>query len=83
MDLTTRKNKFKERFDGIMDSNLVERFEAFLDIHLSKTEIVSYTAQGEPLSKEMYIEKVKKSEAEMDAGRFVTSDELEKKMRSW
>tara|TARA_B110000967_G_scaffold207073_1_gene255514 strand:+ start:238 stop:489 length:252 start_codon:yes stop_codon:yes gene_type:complete len=81
MDLTTRKNKFKERFDGIMDSNLVERFEEFLDIHLSKTKIVAYTVQGEPLTKEMYIERVKKSDADMDAGRFVTSDELEKKIR--
>ena len=40
MDLTTRKNNFKERFDGIKDSNLLERFEAFLDMHLSKIEIV-------------------------------------------
>lgn len=81
MDLTTRKNKFKERFDGIIDSNLVERFEGFLDIHLSKTKIVAYTVQAKPLTKVVYIERVKKSDADMDAGRFVTSEELEKKIR--
>ena len=62
MDLTTRKNKFKERFDGIMDSNLLERFEVFLDMQLSKTEIIAYTVQGDPLTKEMYNEKVKNAE---------------------
>ncbi|PCH75968.1 MAG: hypothetical protein COB98_07595 [Flavobacteriaceae bacterium] len=48
-----------------------------------KTEIVAYTVQGEPLTKELYIEKVKKSEAAMKKGHFTTSEDLEKEMLSW
>jgi hypothetical protein len=83
MDLTTRKNNFKERFDGIKDSNLLERFEAFLDMHLSKIEIVAYTVQGDPLTKEMYIEKVKKSESSVKAGNYTTVEDLEKESEYW
>jgi len=83
MDLTTRKNKFKERFDGIMDSNLVERFEEFLDIHLSKNKVVAYTVQGEPLTKEMYIRKVKNAESSVKAGNYTTVEDLEKEAENW
>ncbi|PCI06534.1 MAG: hypothetical protein COB81_00080 [Flavobacteriaceae bacterium] len=48
-----------------------------------KTDIVAYTVQGEPLTKEQYIEKVKKSEAEMKKGNFTTSGNLEKEILSW
>jgi hypothetical protein len=83
MDLTTRKNKFKERFDGIMDSNLLERFEVFLDMQLSETEIIAYTVQGDPLTKEMYIEKVKKAESSVKAGNFTTIEDLERESENW
>ena len=83
MDLTTRKNKFKERFDGIMDSNLLERFEVFLDMQLSETEIIAYTVQGDPLTKEMYNEKVKNAESSVKAGNFTTIEDLERESENW
>ncbi|QTD36333.1 hypothetical protein JL193_09165 [Polaribacter batillariae] len=83
MDLTTRKIKFKERFDTITDTNLVARFEEFLEIHLSNKKIVAYTVQGEPLTKEMYVEKIKKAEKSVKNGYFTTVEDLEKEVENW
>jgi len=46
-------------------------------------EIVAYTVQGEPLTKELYIKKIKDTESAMDNGQFITSEELKKRMSSW
>jgi hypothetical protein len=83
MDLTTRKNIFKERFDQIKDKDLVERFEKFLEIQLSRNKIVAYTIQGEPLTKEMYIEKVKNSLKSVNSGNFTNVENLEKESENW
>lgn len=48
-----------------------------------ESNIVAYSVLGEPLTKEMYIEKVKDADATMDAGKFITSEELEKRIDSW
>jgi hypothetical protein len=83
MDLKTRKTKFIERFDSIMDSNLVERFEEFLDIQLSENKIVAYTIKGEPLTEEMYIKKVKKAVSSVKSGNYTTVEDLEKEAENW
>jgi hypothetical protein len=46
-------------------------------------EIVAFTIQGKPLTKEMYVEKIKETEASMKAGYFISSEELLKKMMTW
>jgi|GEM_PF-1156298 len=43
------------------------------------SEIVAYTVKGIPLSKEIYIKKIKEAEK----GKFISSEELKKKMLSW
>ena len=83
MDLVTRKNNFKERFDQIKDIDLVERFEEFLEIHLSEEKIVAYTVQGEPLTKKMYTEKVNKTLVSVKNGNFTTVEDLEKESEKW
>lgn len=45
--------------------------------------IVAYTISGEPLTKEMYIQKIKVAEKRIDEGHFITSEDLWKKMQSW
>ncbi|MGB1284592.1 MAG: hypothetical protein ACPG44_09035 [Polaribacter sp.] len=83
MDLVTRKNNFKERFDQIKDINLVKRFEEFLEIQLSNKKIVAYTVQGEPLTKDMYIDKLKNSLNSVKQGNFTTVEDLEKESENW
>ncbi|TXD53308.1 MULTISPECIES: hypothetical protein [unclassified Polaribacter] len=83
MDLTTRKNIFKERFDQIKDKDLVERFEKFLEIQLSGNKIVAYTIQGEPLTKGMYVEKAKNALKSVNSGKFTSVADLEKESENW
>jgi len=83
MDLATRKKVFKERFDQIKDVDLLERFEIFLEIQLSDEKIVAYTVQGQPLTKEMYAEKVKQTLNSVNLGGFTTIEDLEKEAKSW
>ena len=42
------------------------------------TKIIAYTVKGEPLTKEMYIEKVKKTESSVKSGNYTTVEDLEK-----
>ena len=83
MDLITRKKNFKERFDQIKDIDLVERFEEFLEMHLSNKKIVAYTVQGNPLTKEMYIERVHKTLLSVKKGNFISVEDLEKESENW
>ena len=84
MDLITRKNKFIQQFEQIKDVNLIERFEEFLNSELNgKEQIVAYSIDGEPLTKEMYINRVKKAEASIDAGNYTTVEDLEKEVENW
>jgi hypothetical protein len=83
MDITTRKNIFKERFDQIKDINLITRFEEFLEIQLSNKKIVAYTVQGEALTKEMYLDRVKNTLNSVKEGNFTTVEDLEKESDNW
>lgn len=45
--------------------------------------IVAYTVQGEPLTREGYIQKVKEAEANVKAGHYTTVEDLEKESENW
>ena len=83
MDLAARKNIFKERFDQIKDIDLVTRFEEFLELQLSNKKIVAYTVQGEPLTKEMYVDKVQNTLKSVEKGNFTTVEDLERESENW
>ena len=83
MDLATRKNIFKERFDQIKDIDLIQRFEEFLEWQLSNKKIVAYTVQGEDLTEEMYVEKVQSTLKSVKNGNFTKVGDLEKESENW
>lgn len=49
----------------------------------SDDDVVAYTVQGEPLTKSMYIQKVKDAEASVKAGNYTTVEDLEKEAENW
>ena len=67
------------------DENVLNEVEAIYNVKSGEnaTDTVAYTINGEPLTKEMYIQKIKEAEASFDAGKFITSKELKNKMLSW
>lgn len=46
-------------------------------------EVVAYTVKGQPLTKAMYIKKVKDAEASVKAGNYTTVEDLEKEAENW
>jgi hypothetical protein len=65
------------------DENVLNEVEAVYNVHSKNqeisTDIVAYSVNGEPLTKEMYIQKVKEAEK----GTFISSEQLQKKILSW
>ena len=46
-------------------------------------EIVAYSIDGEPLSKEDYVKSIKAADASIDAGDFTSVEDLEKEVQDW
>ncbi|WP_143569801.1 hypothetical protein [Tenacibaculum agarivorans] len=49
----------------------------------SSSEIIVYSVSGEPLTKEVYVKKIKEAEARIESGQFTSHDDLLKEMQDW
>jgi hypothetical protein len=69
------------------DENSLNEVEAVYNIHSKNQEISSdiaaYAVSGEPLTKKIYIQKVKEAEKRINDGHFTTHEDLLKEMQSW
>lgn len=45
--------------------------------------IVAFSTEGRPLSKEEYIKSIKAADASMDAGDYTSVEDLEKEVQGW
>lgn len=50
---------------------------------LEKEVIVAYAVDGKPLTREQYTKNLKDAEKEIEAGNFISHEELEKKSAKW
>ncbi len=73
------RNSILNKLNTIEDSAMLAKVLDFVDTITTKEEIVAYTVQGEPLTKEKYIQRVNDAEK----GNFISSEELKKRIRSW
>ncbi|MDD7886042.1 hypothetical protein [Flavivirga sp. 57AJ16] len=73
------RNIILNKLNAIEDSSMLAKVLDFVEAIKNKDEIVAYTVQGEPLTKEKYIQRVKDAEK----GNFISSEELKKRMLSW
>ncbi len=55
-----------------------EMFENYIS-----TNIIAFTSEGKPLSKEEYISGIKAADASIDKGEFTRVEDLEKEIRNW
>lgn len=80
---TEEKRKALAKWILESDENILNEVEAVYKTHLKSEEknkkIVAYTVGGKPLTKEEYIKRIEKAEK----GKFISSEELRKKMLSW
>ncbi len=78
------RNTIFNKLNTIEDFSILKGVLEYIeDLKNDKNEIVAYTINGEPLTKEMYIKKVKDADASVEAGRYTTMDDLEKEMQNW
>ena len=50
---------------------------------LDREEIVAYTTSGKPLTREAYIQEIKKAEKDIDNGNYITHQELLEEIKKW
>jgi hypothetical protein len=79
MNLESLKIDLTKQLFNIDKITVLEKIKAILD----KEEIVAYTVDGIPLSRESYIKAVKDSEEDMDNGHFLTTDQLLENVKKW
>lgn len=83
MDLTIRKYRFIEKFMKFVNNDNIKLFEEFLSEKAKAEEIVAYTIQGQPLTKEQYSKEIQQADASIDSGQYTTVEDLEKEVKNW
>ena len=63
----------------IQEESIIDKINKILD----KEVIVGYTSEGKPLTKEAYNKRLKKAEAQIKAGDYLTQEEIEKEAKNW
>lgn len=79
MNIEAIKIDLAKQLLNINKTSVLEKIKAILD----KEEIVAYTTDGKPLSREAYIKAVKNSEKDIDNGNYITHNQLLEKIKSW
>ena len=64
------------------DDRLLEMMYAMATAYTNKN-IVAYSTDGKALTREDYIKQIEEAEADIKAGRTITTTELKKRIKSW
>jgi predicted transcriptional regulator len=64
------------------DDRLLEMMYAMATAYTNKN-IVAYSTDGKALTREDYIQQIEAAEADIEAGKTITTVELKKRMKSW
>lgn len=80
MDLEAQKIKLAQYILSLTKESEIEKFNALMD---SEVEIVGYTINGHPLTKEEYANKIAKSDKSIDHGKYTTHENLKKEILGW
>ncbi|NVK28008.1 MAG: hypothetical protein HWE14_08190 [Flavobacteriia bacterium] len=66
------------------DERLLKIMTAVFESYSNSAEdIVAHTVREEPLTREQYVDKVRKADQSIDKGNFTDVDDLEDEMRDW
>ena len=63
----------------VQEESIIDKINKILD----KEVVVGYTSEGKPLTKEAYNRRLKKAEAQIKTGDYVTQEEIEKEAKNW
>ena len=79
MDIQATKINVIQKIMGVSKASLLDKINNILD----KERIVGYTADGTPLTKESYNNRLKEAEMQILAGKYTTQEDLEKESDNW
>ena len=79
MDIQAAKLDLVQKLLQVSNGTLIEKIGKMLE----KEMIVGYTVNGEPLTKAQYNARLEKAERQIEAGEYLTQEELEKEIKNW
>lgn len=79
MDLEATKLDVLQKIMNVSKVSLLEKIDKLLEEEL----IVGYTVDGQPLTKELYNDRLAKAEEQLRMGQYITQDDLEKESENW
>jgi len=79
MNLESIKIDIAKQLFNINSTTVLQKIKAILD----KEEIVAYTTDGKPLSRDQYIKAVKNAEQDIDNGNYITHSQLLENFKKW
>jgi len=79
MDIQAEKLSIIERFKQINDTSLIQAIKSLLDYGLNNQQ----SNQEGRISIEQYNKELDKAEAEMDAGKSISHEDVKRHMKGW
>ena len=79
MNIQAAKLDLVQKLLTVQEESIIDKINKILD----KEVVVGYTSEGKPLTKEAYNRRLKKAEAQIKTGDYVTQEEIEKEAINW
>jgi hypothetical protein len=79
MDLQATKLDVMQKIMHVSSPSLLKRIDDLLEDEL----IVGFSASGEELTKRAYNERLEMAEKQLEEGKYVTQEQLEKESADW
>ena len=74
---------YLDRLTVIQKQSVLSMIKSFIQSKTAEKVIVGYTSSGKPITDKDLKKRVKEAENRMDAGEYITQEELEKEMENW
>ncbi len=79
MDLQTAKINVMQKIMNVSKTSLLDKISNILDEEM----VVGYTADGKPLTRQQYNDRLLFAEKQIESGDYITQEDLEKEIENW
>lgn len=79
MNIEATKIDLAKQLFNINKTSVLEKIKAILD----KEEIVAYTVDGKPLTREAYIKAIKQADTDIENGNSISHEQLLEDRKKW
>ena len=79
MNLQEAKISVMQKIMNISNASLLKKINSILDEEM----IVGFTAEGTPLTKKQYDDRLLLAEKQIESGNYISQEDLEKEIENW